>query len=66
MILKVIAEQLLKLGCKVIVGDSPGGPYTKASLKGVYKTCGIEKVCEELNIELNYDISEVKVENTKG
>lgn len=66
MILKVIAEQLLKLACKVIVGDSPGGPYTKSSLKGVYKTCGIEKVCEELNMELNYDTSEVKVENSKG
>lgn len=66
MILKVIAEQLLELGCKVIVGDSPGGPYTKASLKGVYKTCGIEKLCEELSMELNYDISEVKVENPKG
>ena len=66
MVLKVIAEKLLELGCKVIVGDSPGGPYTKSSLKGVYKTCGIEEVCEELGIELNYDISEVKVENLNG
>ena len=66
MVLKVIAEKLLELGCKVIVGDSPGGPYTKSYLKGVYKTCGIEEVCEELGIELNYDISEVKVENPNG
>ena len=66
MVLKVIAEKLLELGCKVIVGDSPGGPYTKSSLKGVYKTCGIEDVCEELGIELNYDTSEVKVENLNG
>ncbi|MBC5995297.1 DUF362 domain-containing protein [Romboutsia ilealis] len=65
-VLKVIAEKLLELGCKVIVGDSPGGPYTKSSLKGVYKTCGIEEVCEELGIELNYDTSEVKVENPNG
>lgn len=65
-VLKVIAEKLLELGCKVIVGDSPGGPYTKLSLKGVYKTCGIEEVCEELGIELNYDTSEVKVENPNG
>ena len=66
MILKVVAEKLLELGCRVIVGDSPGGPYTKSALKGVYKACGIEKVCQELNIELNYDTSEVKVENTQG
>ena len=66
MVLKVVAEKLLDLGCRVIVGDSPGGPYTKSSLKGVYKSCGIEEVCEELNIELNYDTSEVKVENPHG
>ncbi|HBI92343.1 MAG TPA: iron-sulfur protein [Terrisporobacter glycolicus] len=66
MILKIMAEQLLELGCRVIVGDSPGGPYTKSSLKGVYKACGIEKVCEELNIKLNYDTSEIKVENNNG
>ncbi|RDY28056.1 DUF362 domain-containing protein [Romboutsia weinsteinii] len=66
MILKVLAEKLLELNCKVIVGDSPGGPYTKSALKGVYKTCGIEEVCEALDIELNYDTSEVKVENKDG
>lgn len=66
MVLKVVAEKLLELGCKVIVGDSPGGPYTKTSLKGVYKTCGIEEVCNEMNIDLNYDTSEIKVENPNG
>lgn len=66
MILKVISEKLLELNCKIIVGDSPGGPYTKSSLKGVYKTCGIEEVCNELGIELNYDTSEIKVENPNG
>ncbi|SCI13876.1 DUF362 domain-containing protein [Romboutsia sp. 1001713B170207_170306_H8] len=65
-VLKAIANKLLELGCKVIVGDSPGGPYTKSSLKGIYKTCGIEEVCNELNIQLNYDTSELKVENPNG
>ena len=66
MVLKVVAKHLLNHGCKVIVGDSPGGPYTKSALKSIYKTCGIESVCEELDIELNYDISEVKVNNPNG
>ncbi len=30
MVLKVVAKHLLNHGCKVIVGDSPGGPYTKS------------------------------------
>ena len=66
MVLKVVAKYLLNHGCKVIVGDSPGGPYTKQLLKSLYKTCGIEEVCKELNIELNYDISETKVNHPQG
>lgn len=65
-ILKVLAEELIKLQCNIIVGDSPGGPYTQSSLKGVYKTCGIEEVCNELGITLNYDTSQIKVENRNG
>ena len=66
MVLKVVAKHLLNHGCKVIVGDSPGGPYTKSILKALYKTCGIEEVCNELDIELNYDISEIKVNHPQG
>lgn len=66
MILKILAEELLKLDCNIIVGDSPGGPYTINALKGVYKTCGIEDVCNDLGINLNYDTSEIKVENKNG
>ena len=56
MVLKVVAKYLLNHGYKAIVGDSTGGTYTKATLKSLYKICGIEIVCEELYIELNYDI----------
>ena len=66
MVLKVLAQELLKLNCDITVGDSPGGPYTVSALKGIYKTCGIEDVCKELNINLNYDTSEIKVENKDG
>jgi len=66
LILKVLSEELLKLGCEVIVGDSPGGPYTEKILKGIYKTCGIDDVANEIDIKLNYDTSETKVENTEG
>lgn len=66
MILRVLAEELKRLNCNIIVGDSPGGPYTQNSLKGVYKTCGIEEVANELNLTLNYDTSEIKVKNEDG
>lgn len=66
MVLKVLAEHLLKLNCKIIVGDSPGGLYNEKALRAIYKTCGIEAVANELSIELNYNTEEVKVENPKG
>lgn len=63
MVVKVLCEKLLKLNCEVIIGDSPGGPYTVSSLKGIYKSSGMKDVADELGVTLNYDISDVKVEN---
>ncbi|SHJ90241.1 DUF362 domain-containing protein [Tepidibacter formicigenes] len=65
-LLKVLSEELLKLNCKVIVGDSPGGVYNERVLRAIYKTCGIEDIAKELDIELNYNTDEVRVENPKG
>ncbi|WP_343101220.1 DUF362 domain-containing protein [Romboutsia sp. MSSM.1001216sp_RTP31141st1_G3_RTP31141_220114] len=63
MVVKVVCEMLLKLNCKIIIGDSPGGPYTVPSLKSIYKSTGMKDIADELGVELNYDISEIKVEN---
>lgn len=63
MVVKVICEKLLELNCEIVIADSPGGPYTQTSLKGIYKSSGMEDVANELGIKLNYDISDVKVEN---
>lgn len=63
MVVKVVCEKLLEMNCKIVIADSPGGPYTLASLKSIYKASGIESVANELGVTLNYDISEVKVEN---
>ncbi|MGL5345835.1 MAG: DUF362 domain-containing protein [Peptostreptococcaceae bacterium] len=63
MVVRVVCEKLLELNCKVTIADSPGGPYTIASLKSIYKSTGLEEVAKDLNIDLNYDISEIKVEN---
>ena len=66
MVFRVVAEKLLELGCEVIVGDSPGGTYTEKILKGIYKTCGITEVAEELGVILNYDISDTTVHFEEG
>lgn len=66
MVVNIIAEELLKIGCNVTIADSPGGPYNERALKSVYKASGMEGVANELQINLNYDTSEIKVENEKG
>lgn len=66
MILKAICEELLDLECDIIIAESPGGPYTESTLRGVYKTCGIEAVAKELGINLNYNLEEVRVENKEA
>ncbi len=66
MVVKVVCEKLLELNCDITIGDSPGGTYTQSSLKSIYKATGMEQVANELNIKLNYDISEKKVEYEKA
>ncbi|MDO7206043.1 DUF362 domain-containing protein [Paraclostridium bifermentans] len=63
MVVKVVCEMLLKLNCEIVIADSPGGPYTTSALKGIYKSTGMKDIADELGITLNYDVSEVKVEN---
>ncbi|WP_042274948.1 DUF362 domain-containing protein [[Clostridium] dakarense] len=63
MVVKVLCEKLLNLNCEVIIADSPGGPYTQGVLKGIYKSSGMEEVANDLGINLNYDVSDIKVEN---
>ena len=46
-LVKVLCGMLRERGARVIVGDSPGGVFTPAYLKGVYKLCGLERVREE-------------------
>lgn len=58
----IIKEQ----DCTVIIADSPGGPFNKSLLKGVYKACRIEKIAIESDFELNYNTGEVVTPHPKA
>ena len=49
-LVKVLAQEILKIGAIPIIGDSPGGMISK--LEHVYEKCGFKQVADELNIEL--------------
>lgn len=65
-VVEAIARYLQKLDCKVIIADSPAGPFTRKSLEGIYKISGMEKAAQGAGCELNYDISVLEVVNDRA
>lgn len=63
---KALAEVLIKHGAKVIIGDSPGGPFNENILKGIYKVCGMEAIANEVGAKLNYNTNSIDVKNEDG
>lgn len=61
----VMAAELTKLlverGATVVVGDSPGAPFTAAALNNVYRVAGLKAV-EEAGGELNHDFETLTVD----
>lgn len=56
-VVQATVEIIKEKASKIIIADSPGGPYTKKRLESIYQAAGI-KVLEKLeNVYLNYDTS---------
>ena len=55
-LLQALTEYLLEKGAAVVIGDSPGGLFTKAYVDGVYTACGLRTV-QQAGAELNADFS---------
>jgi uncharacterized protein (DUF362 family)/Pyruvate/2-oxoacid:ferredoxin oxidoreductase delta subunit len=57
LVVKAVAQMVMDLGCKVIIGDSP----QLGSAKKVAARCGLEEAAKELGIEVvDFDPVEVK------
>ena len=56
-LLAELTKLLLERGAKVIVGDSPGGIYSRVYVERVYEVCGL-KALEALGAELNRDFGQ--------
>lgn len=63
MVVEATVKYLMGKGCKVVIADSPGGPFNETALKGVYKISGLKDVAERTGCELNYDFGSKTVEN---
>jgi len=54
---RAIVRAVQKAGGAAILCDSPGGPYARGMLAGVYEICGMKAVAEETGCILNDDFS---------
>lgn len=64
--MRALADILVDHGCRVIVGDSPGGPFQVGMLKSLYKACGYEEIFKGTPVILNEDVSEVEHHHQDG
>jgi len=63
---QALADELLAYGCGVLIGDSPGGPYTTGALRGIYKVCGYEAIAEASDVSLNWNFNGMDVKHESG
>ncbi len=65
-LVKAVAKLVKEAGGEVIIGDSPGGPFTTARLKKIYQKTGLTRVAEESGAQLNYNVAEQKLSFPDG
>lgn len=65
-VVEAIVRYLQDMGCRVVIGDSPGGPFAEWNLRAVYKAAGMLEVAERTGCELNYDTSVLEIANPEA
>ena len=65
-VVRAIALLVLEAGATPIIADSPGGIFTEAVLRRVYRRTGMTEVAEETGAALNYDTGSVQVSHPAG
>ncbi len=56
---KALADILVDYGCEVLIGDSPGGPFSQKALTPIYETCGYNDLQSE-HVKLNWNFDEIE------
>jgi uncharacterized protein (DUF362 family)/NAD-dependent dihydropyrimidine dehydrogenase PreA subunit len=56
-VIKAVAKAFLASGKQVLVVESGVGKLSEETLRLAYRVCGLQALADEINLELNYDIS---------
>ena len=65
-VVHAVAEILIEQGAKVVIGDSPGGPFSPMYVNSVYKATGMTEVAEKTGAMLNENFEGFDCQNPKG
>jgi uncharacterized protein (DUF362 family)/ferredoxin len=65
-VVAAVARLVREAGGLPLIAESPGGPYSPGSLRGVYRKTGMAWAAEQSGAELNYDTESVQVSHPEG
>lgn len=65
-VVEAVVRLVQRAGGQAVIADSPGGPYTEAGLRALYRVTGLTEVAERTGAVLNYDIGEVTLPHPTG
>lgn len=65
-LVEAVINQIHNLGARAIIADSPGGPFTKSWLKGIYRETGMEDVVVKTGAKLNWNFKQQEFSNPEG
>ncbi|MDO8686249.1 MAG: DUF362 domain-containing protein, partial [Clostridiales bacterium] len=65
-LVRAVGKAIKAAGGIPFIVESPGGPYTPQALKSIYSGCGMDRISNESDIGLNYDVTEIEVPFPEG
>lgn len=65
MLLKVLCSMLLKRGATVVIGDSPGGPFTPVGMNRIYMATGVSMLIRP-GVALNRSMAQSEADFPEG
>jgi len=65
-VVQAIAESLIAYGASVVIGDSPGGPFTEGLLRSLYAATGMAQAATASGASLNFNTKSFTCENPLG
>lgn len=66
-LVEAVVRRIQKVSnAQITLADSPGGPFTKQALEGIYRASGMEEVAKKTGAVLNYDVGSTHISNPEG